>query len=234
MEVSLIIVELIFVLLGVFNIWRCARNGFIKCLFKFVRTILALTLAYFLVAPVAPIVAENFIEEPIYNYVHEEVSSLYESAGESLNVDDLIKDLPEVLQTEELKEKLNEVDASGDELIEEISKEISAPIVSIASSVIAFVALFIILFILLSIVMALLNALISKIKLFHLANTILGLVWGILIALILWTVISTLIRIFDFGIYEDTVVIKFFAEADLLEKLGILELGENLLTSIFN
>lgn len=234
MSISLIVVEAIFVLLGVFIIWRCAHNGFIKCLFKFVRTILALTLAYFLVTPVAPIIAENFIEEPVYDYIHEEVSSLYENAGENLNVEELIENLPDVMQTEDMEEKLNDINASGDELIEEVSKEISEPIVSIASSVIAFVVLFIVLFILLSIVMALLNSLISKIRLFHMANTILGLVWGLLIALIIWTILSTLIRIFGFGFYEDTVAIKFFAEADLLENLGLIELGEDLLTSIFD
>ena len=124
MDVSLIIVEVVFVLIGALIIWRCARNGFIKCLFKLIRTALALTLAYLLVAPVAPIIAENFIEEPINDYVHGEISALYENAEQDLEIEELIESLPDVLKTEEMEEKLNEIDASGDELVEDHAERI--------------------------------------------------------------------------------------------------------------
>lgn len=231
MAVSLLIVDVIFVLIGALIIWRCAKNGFIKCLFKMVRTALALTLAYFLVAPVAPIVAENFIEEPVYDYIHGEVSAIYENAEEDLAIDELINSLPDVLKTEEMEEELNDIDASGDELVEAISEEISEPVVTVVSSVISFLVLFIILMIVLSILMALLNSLIEKITIIHLANTILGLVWGIVVALIVWTLLAVLCGLF-FD-YENTVAIKFFIETNVLEKIGLLDLIEKLLSSIF-
>lgn len=230
-----LIADLLFVLIGVFIIWRCASNGFIKCLFKFVRTILALVLAYLLVAPVAPLIAENFIEEPVYNAVFEKVDEIYANAEESVDVDSLMEKLPDVLKTEDLEEKLADIDASGEALVEEVSATISAPLVTISSSVIAFVLLFLLLFILLSIAMAILNSLIERIKLIHLVNTLLGLAWGALVALILWTIVSALLKVLLGGmpLYEESVVIKFFAEADLLNNLGIIDFAEDLLASFF-
>ena len=231
MNVSLLIVDIIFVLIGAIIIWRCARNGFIKCLFKLIRTALALFLASLLVAPVAPVIAENFIEEPIYNYIHGEVNAIYESAEDDLAIEELVNSLPDILKTEDLEEDLEEIDASGEELVESISKEISDPVVELASSAIAFLALFIIFMIVLSILMALLNSLIEKITIIHLANTILGLVWGVLIALIVWTLLAVVLALF-FD-YENTVAVKFFIETNVLEKIGLWDLLEELISSAF-
>ena len=229
MAVLPLILDIVFVLIGVLIIWRCARNGFIKCLFKLVRTALALFLASLLVAPVAPVIAENFIEEPIYNYIHGEINALYENAEEELEIEELVNSIPEFLRTEDLEEKLEDLDGSGEELVESVSKTISDPVVEIVSTVIAFVVLFILFMIVLSILMALLNSLIEKIAIIHLVNTLLGLVWGVLVALIIWTLFAGVCGMF-FD-YESTVAIKFFVETNVLEKLGLLDLLEELISS---
>ena len=237
MEMSAhLIADVVFVLLGALIIWRCASNGFIKCLFKFVRTILAIVLAYLLVGPVAPIVAENFIEEPVYNLIYEKINGIYMDAEESFESSNVVDRLPDFLLTEDLEDKLDNMDEAGEELVVAISEEIAEPIVNISSNVISFVVLFVLLFILLSIVLALLNSLINRIKLIHLANTLLGLGWGVVVTLILWCLISTVMRVFfsDFSIYNDSIVIQFFGEANLLESLGLLDLGEELLESVFD
>ena len=231
-----LIADILFVLLGALIIWRCASNGFVKCLFKFVRTVLSIVLAYLLVSPVAPIIAEKFIHDPVYDYVYDKINGIYMEAEESLETSNIVEQFPDFLITEELEDKLENMDEAGEELVLSVSEEITAPIVKIVSSVIAFVLLFILIFILLSIVMALLNSLINKIKLIHLANTLLGLAWGILVAVILWCLISTVMNLLfsDLAIYEESVVIKFFGESNLLDHLGILELGEDLLHSVFD
>lgn len=230
-----LIADLVFVLLGVLIIWRCAKNGFLKCLFKFVRTILAIVLAYLLVGPVAPIVAENFIQEPVYDWVYEKTNGIYMDAEESLDASSIVDDLPDFIVTDELTDKLDNMEGAGEELVAVASEAISEPIVAILSNVVAFVALFILLFILLSIAVALLNSLLNRITLFHVANTILGWVWGIAVAGILWILISTIMSVFfvDFPIYQNTIVIKFLGEANLLETLGILDLIKELLASVF-
>ena len=65
MAVLPLILDIVFVLIGVLIIWRCARNGFIKCLFKLIRTALALFLASLLVAPVAPVAPAAPKAEPV-------------------------------------------------------------------------------------------------------------------------------------------------------------------------
>lgn len=229
------IADLVFVLIGVLIIWRCAYNGFIKCLFKFVRTALALVLAYFLVAPVAPVIAENFIEEPVYDLVFEKIDGIYSDAEESIDMESVVDKLPGFLVNEDTEEKLNELDSTGDELVVAVSEEITAPIVKIISCVLAFVISFILLFIVLSIILALLNSLICKIKLINTVNTVLGLIWGLVIAVILWTVVSSLMKgLFGgFDIYDSTIIIQFVGDLNLFEKLGVGELLANLLTSIF-
>ena len=229
------IADLVFVLIGALIIWRCAHNGFIKCLFKFVRTALALVLAYFLVAPVAPVIAENFIEEPVYDLVFEKIDGIYSDAEESIDMESVVDKLPGFLVNEDTEEKLNELDSTGDELVVAVSEEITAPIVKIISCVLAFVISFILLFIVLSIILALLNSLICKIKLINTVNTVLGLIWGLVIAVILWTVVSSLMKgLFGgFDIYDSTTIIQFVGDLNLFEKLGVGELLSNLLTSIF-
>lgn len=229
------IADLVFVLIGALIIWRCAHNGFIKCLFKFVRTALALVLAYFLVAPVAPVIAENFIEEPVYDFVFEKIDGIYSDAEESIDMESVVDKFPGFLVNEDTEEKLNELDSTGDELVVAVSEEITAPIVKIISCVLAFVISFILLFIVLSIILALLNSLICKIKLINTVNTVLGLIWGLVIAVILWTVVSSLMKgLFGgFDIYDSTIIIQFVGDLNLFEKLGVGELLANLLTSIF-
>ena len=229
------IADLVFVLIGALIIWRCAYNGFIKCFFKLLRTALALVLAYFLVAPVAPIIAENFIEDPIYDFVFDKVDGIYSNAEEKVDIDALVDKLPDFFINEGTEEKLNELDSTGDELIAAVSEEISQPVVNVVSSVLAFVVSFILLFIVLSIILALLNSLINKIKLIHTVNTILGLIWGLVIALILWIVISGLMKLLFSGvdIYDETIIIQFVGDLNLPEKVGILDWIAGLIPSIF-
>ena len=218
-----LIADLIFVLLGAFIIWRCVHNGFIKCLFKFARTLLAILIAWLLVNPIAPIIGEKFIEEPVYDFVFDKINAVYLEAEDSFDAEKVIEDLPSFLTAGDVEEKLNDLEGDGEELVASISEEITEPIVTIISSVIAFVVLFIVAFILLSIALHLLNALIDKIKFIHLANKILGGVWGLLIACVLWFFIASVMEIFlsDFSIYSDSVVIKFFGNFELLKALGI-------------
>ena len=149
MEMSVhLIADILFVLLGALIIWRCASNGFVKCLFKFVRTVLSIVLAYLLVSPVAPIIAEKFIHDPVYDYVYDKINGIYMEAEESLETSNIVEQFPDFLITEELEDKLENMDEAGEELVLSVSEEITAPIVKIVSSVIAFVLLFILIFIL--------------------------------------------------------------------------------------
>ena len=229
------IADLVFVLLGLLIIWRCAYNGFIKCFFKFLRTALALVLAYFLVAPVAPVIAENFIEEPVYNYVFSKVDAVYSDAEEAIDISAVVERFPDFLVNDATEEKLMSLENSGDALVASVSEEISAPIINIVSCVLAFVVSFIVLFIVLSIVLALLNSLIKKIKLVKTANTILGLIWGAIVAVVLWTVVSLLMKLLFEGvaIYDSTVIIQFVGEFNLPEKVGLWDALAGLLSSIF-
>ncbi len=220
-----LIADLIFVLIGALIIWRCVSNGFIKCLFKFVRTLLAVAIAWLLIGPVAPFIGEKFIEEPVYDFVYDKIDEVYQDTAGSFDASTALEEFPEYLATDDIKEKLEDMDGSGEELVASISEELSAPVISIISSVIAFVAVFILAFIGLTIALFFLNALIEKIKFIRLANKILGGVWGLAVACVFWFFIASGMNLFmpSSDLYANSYVIKFFGDIHLIEKLGITE-----------
>ena len=221
---STIILDIILLLIGAFVIWRGYKNGFVKLILKFFRMIIAIAIAIALSGPVGALISEKFVYDPVYDAVHEKMENTYENSLNSVegqykeqmnnygsnysDYSDYKNELNNYSEedfnsaADELPDFLKDLDLDMDDLsgnpetaVEEISQKIAEPIAGLISKFIAIVVVYIIAFILLTIAIHFLNALISKFKMIDRINKILGLVWGILTALVIWIIVGAILNL---------------------------------------
>ncbi len=229
------IADLIFVIIGILIVVICGKRGFIKNVLYFARTFLALASAYLFGGRLANFLCDTWIGGAVRNFMYQKVSALYADASGTADTASVIETLPPFLRTEEVQTKLDTLQASEGIWIDGATDAISAPIASLISNVLGYVAVFVLTLIALWLLVKILDATLSHTKLLGTMNTVLGMVWGALLAVMIFFVTASLIKLFfgDSAFYTESSIVRFFGDSLLLKAIKIFDVGNLLLTNLF-
>lgn len=201
-----ILLDIITLVIFIFSVYRGYKKGFVKTILSLCGGIVCLILAISLSPAVSNFINQKYISPTFERVATEKFSQVLseDSKNEDINFDKLIQDQPsEFLQIldqfgvdlESLEEKFEEFKTSSSQnTSDSVIKYIVKPISSTISYVIAFIIVFLASILILSIVTFLLDK-ISKLPLLKTANRLLGVISGILFALLLMYVFSTIVKI---------------------------------------
>ena len=222
-----LIVDVIFLMIGLAIVLACAKRGFIKSMIHFFKTVLAFVIAYFLGSKLAEFLCNNWIGAAVRNFVYDKINGIYQSTAGSLNAEEVIDSLPGFLMTEEMQANLHAAQGSGEELVHSMTDSIASPIASLFSNILGYVGVFIIALVGLWIAASILTKLIEHIRLLNMVNVVLGCVLGLLIAVTVLFVLASLLKLFfaDSAIYTESVIVRFFGESPILKTIRFLDVG---------
>lgn len=228
-DILIIAAALISVILGI-------SRGFIKSVSHFLSLIIALVMTVSFTQPVAEYISELFINESVSDYAESEVEKVLPQNGGEEHLNTLFSETPEVFS--ELAERFGvgldsligifEGGADKDSsLLERLGEAIAKPTVDALSSVVAAILVFVATLIVLGIVFAILNKIFS-LPVLKTLNKLLGFVFGVASAVISCFVIANAAyalngalasfnaNVFNPGVIDGSIILKFFAENGLI------------------
>lgn len=229
-----IILDLAFVAVAAVIILVSAKRGFIANLIRSARWILSIALAYLLGTRLGSLFFDWFMHGAVRDAVYGRVEALYLEAEAAFGVEKVSELIPEFLLTEELQARLAAAEGSGRELVNTLTDVIASPIATLLSNILGYVAVFVLSLIGLWFVVKIVDGLTKKIKLLDRINTLLGFLWGLVLALMLLLMAASIVKLF-FGhapIYLDSMVVRFFGDSFLLQALRFLDVGGVLLNNL--
>ncbi len=209
-----------------------AKRGFIKSIMGICTLIAALFVAFAFTPTVAKYIETIPAVQEISESITETIQSLTKNDGPTYDLQKLFGDMPDSFK--QILERYGaDVSKLTDEVplqpkadinaVDDLASLIAAPVVDAITGVLAFLLLFVVTVIVLKLLTWLLD-LIFQLPVLKTANTLLGLVVGILSALMWAWVLSALSVIFiramssispayfNESLIENTVILKFFAD----------------------
>jgi len=233
-------IDIALCLISVILIIRYTCKGAVRSIFSYIKTFLAIGLAFALRNPVAELINKMFMNESITEWVHR--SLLATARGEEvdgLNVVELYQNTPSFF-TNVLSKfgiDLTGFDAAIEALpyadeqqISELSVNIGGSIALMLSMLIAIVVIFILALIVLTILVNLLDKA-TKLPGLKLINRVLGAVVGVLISLtIIWAVSGVVTLLVNYvgpmapetinqDIIDNSIILKLLKDTNLTEKI---------------
>lgn len=226
-----IIADIILAVVALSMIFFYVKRGFLKSLIHSLKTVFALVIAYFLGGKLAQFISEKFISAPVRDAVFKKVDSIYQGAANSVDTDKIASSFPEFVMSDEVRAQIASAEGSGEQMVNTITDSIASPISNVISTVIGYVLVFVLAFIGLWIVASILDKIVDRFSILHLANAILGGVFGVLVAALLLFTVCSVIKFFfaESDFYTNSVLVKFFGESSILETVKFLDIG-NLLS----
>lgn len=229
-----LIADLIFVAIGLAIIIVCIWRGFIKIMIRSCSLLLAVLLTYFLGGHVANLLFQGFIGEMVRNSMYETVNNIYMETAGQLDPSQLLEQIPAFLHTEELQTKLLSLGTSGEAWVNTVAEQLATPLASFISNIVGYILVFLVSLVGLFLLSIILDKIVENIPLLDRTNKILGGVCGLIIALIVMFMISSIMKLFfaDSAVYANSAVIRFFGDSALLKVLKIFDVGSLLLGNL--
>ena len=222
-----VIADILFLVVGVGLVLVCAKRGFLKSAIHFLKTVLAFVFAYLFGSKFGQFLCDKFIAAPVREWVYGKLEGLYAQAASSVNAEAIASEFPDFLLSEEIKANLSAAEGSGEELINTMTDSIAMPAATVISNILGYIGVFVISLVLLWVAAIILTKLVERIAFLHRINTALGALLGLLIAVTLLFVAASVIKFVsaESSFYTQSVIVKFFGESALLEKLKFLNIG---------
>lgn len=217
---------------GIIAIIVSAKRGFIKSIMGICTLIAALFVAFAFTPNVSRYIENSPIIMEVSENISDTLKSLSRKDTDSYDLARLFTDMPDSFQqildrygadASDLKETVTPAPDAAAEDVSDLSELIADPVVSAISGVLAFLALFVVTVIVLKLLTWILD-LIFQLPVLKTANTLLGLVVGVVNALVWAWVLSALSVIFiramssispeyfSETLIENTIILRFFAD----------------------
>jgi len=219
--------DVVFLVVFVLFVFLYAKRGLIKSIVHFFKTLLAFVAAFLFGGAVGDFLREAFIGNAVNRFVYDKIHSMYESTTAGLSAEEILEAFPAFLRTDSVREALIACEGSGEAMIQSAADAVSNPIATAISNVLGYIGVFLVALIAFWIVAVILTKIIEKISVLGFLNTVLGGVFGCLIALVVLFVAASVIKLFFGGssVYEDSVFVKLLGNSSLFEALKIFNLG---------
>jgi uncharacterized membrane protein required for colicin V production len=222
-----VIADILFLVVGVGLVLVCAKRGFLKSAIHFLKTVLAFVFAYLFGSKLGQFLCDKFIAAPVREWVYGRLEGLYTQAASSVNAEAIASEFPDFLLSDEIKANLSAAEGSGEELLNTMTDSIATPAATVISNILGYIGVFVISLVLLWVAAIVLTKLVERITFLHRINTALGALLGLLIAVTLLFVAASVIKFIsaESELYTGSVIVKFFGDSALLEKLKFLNIG---------
>ena len=222
-----VIADILFLVVGVGLVLVCAKRGFLKSAIHFLKTVLAFVFAYLFGSKLGQFLCDKFIAAPVREWVYGRLEGLYTQAASSVNAEAIASEFPDFLLSDEIKANLSAAEGSGEELLNTMTDSIATPAATVISNILGYIGVFVISLVLLWVAAIVLTKLVERITFLHRINTALGALLGLLIAVTLLFVAASVIKFIsaESEVYTGSVIVKFFGDSALLEKLKFLNIG---------
>ena len=224
------VLDLILVAICFFTIFFAAKRGFFRSLMGFASKIIALVVAYTFTPALAEAIKTRFLIGPLSDSI---ATTLRSYVGESYDFSNLSEKIPDILERylisgEDLSASIDSMQKSGEEALRSVSEQIADKVSGMIATAIAFIGLFIVTCLVLWIVTKIADT-VFKLPVLKTANTVLGVAFGIcsavLLTLVYCAVVSMLVgalgsvapKFFGEDVLNKTLIVKYFANKDLLE-----------------
>ena len=220
-------------------IFKSIKAGFIKSVMGLIKGIASFIAAYAFTGTLGNIIKEKFIIGGLSGNIEDTLHSLAPGGEGTQSLENLIKEMPDALnqiverygaQTDNLTQIVKD-SPSGEDAVKKVADCIADPIAGSISNVIAFILIFAAVFIALTIITALLDA-VFHLPVLHGANKLFGIAFGVAEALLFAFVLSYLgaelmkalgsvdSKLFGEQVIENSVILKFFSNHNLLDIIG--------------
>ena len=229
------ILDILFGVIFLITVIICAKRGLFKTVMRFARVILAAISAYFFGSRVAVLLADRFLGKRIYDMVYNKIEGIYQKAIDSFDAQKILSAFPRFLLPESMRDQISSIEGSGEELVVSASETLSDALTKIVSNVLGYILVFIVSLIVLAILTAIISAVLHRLEILGRMDHFLGGVFGIAVAWILLTILSSLLRFFGSGMdfYDQSHAVKFLAEMPITKFLKFLDLN-GLLSKTFS
>lgn len=229
-----VVIDIVLLVLGLLIILKFTISGFLKSLFSTCKLLLSVLMAFLLRLPVARLFGnmffDRFFKDGVYNAIsgNDTTSRLLPLLYNNGYANVLAKFDVNTVQLGKDLEALGNGGTST-EIYESISTNAGHGFSLMVCSVIAFVVVFILTIIVLSIIMPLLEKLTTAFDGVRAANRVLGLVFGVIVALfVLWGISLALYAItsyigpfttgvFDVQTLDKSMILGFFRQINLID-----------------
>ncbi len=231
-----ILFDILFLAIGGFIIFNCYRRGFLKSVLHSLKTILAFVFAYFFGTMLGSVICEKLVGPPVREWVYGKLEALYASTAGSIDAESALAEFPSFLVNDDICEKLNGLQGSGDELLNTMTDSIANPAATVISNILGYIGVFVISLVLLWVAAVILTKIVERITLLDRINKILGAVLGLLIALAVMFAIASVMKLFFGGsaLYTDTLLIEAFGNSSILDVLRFLNIGDTMLSGLIS
>ena len=229
-----ILFDVLFLAIGGLIIFNCYRRGFLRSVVHSLKTVLAFVFAYFFGTMLGSLICEKLVGPPVREWVYGKLEALYASTAGSLDAESVMAEFPSFLVNDDLREKLNGMQGSSEELLNTMTDSIATPAATVISNILGYIGVFVISLVLLWVAAVILTKLMERITLLDRINKILGAVLGLLIALFVMFAISSVMKLF-FGntdLYTDTLLIEAFGNSSFLNVFRFLNIGDTMLSGL--
>lgn len=225
--------DLIVLLVAAILIFIFAKRGFIKSIFRFFRWIFAALAAYLFGGKLATFFYDKVFYNSILRALTEKIQALYDSATASFSGEAVYEKLPFFLKTEEIREKLADIE-SGEDMVNAISETLAKPVTTVVSNIVGYLLVFIVAFLAFWLVLTLLDKIVNLTAFTRFINGLLGAAFGAALAFVLIIMAVSVMRAFfsDTEVYANSFLIKWFSESKLLQNESIFNVGERWLSGI--
>ena len=197
MSIFFDLIILVVIVVSVINGWR---NGLIKSVMSFASAILAFFAAVFFTPMLGSFICDRFVAEPLSREVGETLSSLLavSEGEEAFSTEELFSEMPESLSrllerydidVEEFVERFSQKMPATEKIVSDMADAIAAPVAKTVSAAIAFIIIFVAVSVILKIVTIIIG-LVVELPALKQMNEVLGLVFGVFVALFYAVVLS--------------------------------------------
>lgn len=220
------ILDIIFGVILLITVIQCAKRGLFKTVMRFARVILAAIFAYLFGSRVAVFLSDGFLGKRIDSAVYNKVEGIYQKATESFDAQKILSAFPRFLLPESMREQIANMEESGEELVVSASETLSDALTKIVSNISGYILVFIASLILLAILTMIISAIFNRLEILGRMDHFLGAVFGLGVAWVILTILSSLLKFFFSGtdFYTQSHAVKFLAEMPVTKFLKFMDL----------
>lgn len=209
------LLDLIFIIVTLSFFISGWRKGFVQSISKLGRFVGAGGLSYLLGPRVGQLISEKLIYNGVFNSISEKIGSAVSGVASSINVEDLLDNLPDLLKrfvdTEAFRGQFGSTIEDVNAAAKSLSENISGSVSTILSNIIAYVLLFIAGLILFAIVFKILDG-VAKLPVLNLVNRVFGAVLGLLGAFLFCSFVCELLSLLVYSKGSES-ALSVYAEA---------------------
>lgn len=218
------------------------KRGFVKTVMSVLSSLISAIAAYTFTPYFANFIKEKFLMEPVSGGIADTIRSLVPAADGNYDLSSLFSDMPQTLSSiieryhgnsDSLEALVKSMTETGDEAVRTLSRAIAEPIVNMISTVCAFIVIFVTALVILKVVTCVVDG-VFKLPVLKTANTLLGFVFGLILAVFIIMIYSELCaalvsalgpispKLFGQNVVDKTLLVKFFSEHSVLNLVNKL------------